>query len=561
MLPGNGDRGAQGAAQVLRAIPGRPLQRTLEMPRILLALILVGMTAQVARAEVTFSKDVAPILFKHCADCHRPGEVAPMSLLSYEDARPWAKSIANQVQQRNMPPWSGESDRRTWKNDLSLSDEQIATLVQWAASGAKRGDPAEMPAAPTFPESWTLGEPDYVIELKPVTVPAEGEDLFPQEWIEIQIDEPKWIQAIEFLPGDRRVTHHFQSTISSGGGNSLSSKVSILGIWTAGMPPYVFPEGNGRVVRPGARVLVDSHYHPMGEETTDVTRIGLHFGDGELEHEVFTVPVVNTDIRIPPGDPNHEELAFHIFDRDMELLAFSPHMHVRGKAMRYDLTYPDGTKETLLDVPDYDYNWQWLYYPTEPIAVPAGSRLDVTAAWDNSTENGANPDPTREIIYRGDTFNEMFVGFVEMREVHNVYETPAPIRDRIMSLLANHPAEDSYYLGGFLPLGAYLPKDGETPGWLYIVNGTTMFTLEVENFRWEGEKLFLQTEFPTPEASATTTVIEAAMTPEGRLRGTLKYGIDREKPLTLPVNGEPLAKSAPTAEQQVSLANQPARRA
>lgn len=526
------------------------------MLRMVLALIFTGLAATPARAEVTFAKDVAPIVFKHCADCHRPGEVAPMSLLSYEDARPWAKSIATQVQQGSMPPWSGESDKRHWKNDLSLSDAQIATLVEWASTGAKRGNPEDMPEAPAFAEGWSLGEPDYIIELSPVAVPAEGEDLFPQEWVDVHINEPRWIQAIEFLPGDRRVAHHIQSTMSNTpGGNALNSQVSILGVWTAGMPPYVFPEGNGRVIRPGARVLIDSHYHPMGEAATDVTRIGLHFGEGDLKREVFTVPVVNTDIRIPPGDPNHEELAFHIFDRDMELLAFSPHMHVRGKAMRYDLTYPDGTKETLLDVPNYDYNWQWLYYPTEPISVPAGSRLDVTAAWDNSAGNPANPDPTDEIIYRGDTFNEMFVGFVEMREVHNVYETPAPIRDRIMSLLAHHPAADSYYLGGFLPLGAYLPRDGKTPGWLYIVNGTTMFTLEVENFQWEGDKLYLQTEFPTAEASATTTVIEAEMTPEGRLRGQLKYGTDREKTLTLPVNGEPLLKPAAPARPQVSLAN------
>lgn len=528
------------------------------MQRWLMALTIFLALAGRAGAEVTFARDVAPIFFEHCASCHRPGDVAPMSLLTYEDARPWAKSIANQVKQRTMPPWSGNSDKRHWSNDISLSDEQIATVVKWVEEGARQGNPAETPAAPTFPSSWTLGEPDYVIELSEVAVPADGDDLFPEEWITINIDEPKWVQAIEFLPGDRRVAHHFLSTVnnaSSGGTPGAANpggQAAVLCVWTAGMPPYKFPEGNGRVIQPGARVLMNSHYHPMGEATTDKSRIGLYFGEGELKKEVFTLTVANTGIRIPAGDANHEEKAFHSFDRDMQILAFSPHMHVRGKAMRYDLTYPDGTKETLLDVPKYNYNWQWLYYPTEPIDVPAGSRLDVTATWDNSAGNPSNPDPSKEIIYRGNTFNEMFVGFVEAREVHNVRETPLPIRDKVMSLLAQHPAEDSYYLGGFLPIGLYLPKEGE--GWMYVVNGSVMFTISLEDFKWEGNKLTVRTELPTQDASATTTLIEAELTPEGKLKGLLQYGTDRKNTLKLPINGEALAKPA-AAPTQVSAAN------
>lgn len=524
------------------------------MVRAMLILALIGAAVRPAAAAETFAEDVAPILFDHCVDCHRPGEVAPMSLLSYEDARPWAKSIANQVKLREMPPWSGESDHRIWANDISLTEEEIETIVRWVQTGARPGNLAAMPEPPTFPESWSLGEPDYVLDLMEVEVPAEGEDLFLKEWIDIDIDEPKWIRAIEFLPGDRRVTHHFQSTLSSGAGErsgGISDKVSILGIWTAGMPPYVFPDGNGRVIRPGARVLIDSHYHPMGEAATDNTKIGLYFGEGELEREVFTIPVTNTGIRIPPGDPNHEEEAFYVFDRDMELLAFSPHMHVRGKAMRYDLTYPDGRKETLLDVPNYDYDWQWLYYPTEPIEVPAGSRLDVTAAWDNSADNEANPDPGREILYRGDTFNEMFVGFVEAREQNHVYENPPPIRERIMGLLANHPPEDSYYLGGFFPVGIYVPKEPGKEGWLYIVNGSTMFTVSLDDYQWNGDELFIRTQFPTPEASATETLIEAKLNEAGELKGTLKYGADRKPTFTLPVTGTPLAKAE--QHQQASV--------
>ena len=182
----------------------------------------------------------------------------------------------------------------------------------------------------------------------------------------------------------------------------------VLGIWTAGMPPYVFPDGVGRRFGSTVRVVVDQHYHPIGDATRDASKIGLHFGEGELEKEVMTIPVTNTGLRIPPGAGHHAENAHYLFDKDVQILAFSPHMHVRGKAMSYELTYPDGSKEMLLDVPKYDYNWQWLYYPTKPVDIPAGSRLDVTAVWDNSVENPANPDPTKEIIYRGDTFSEMF---------------------------------------------------------------------------------------------------------------------------------------------------------
>jgi hypothetical protein len=394
-----------------------------------------------------------------------------------------------------------------------------------------------------------------VITLDPVAVPADGPDLFPQQLVELELDRARWVRAIEFLPGDRRVTHHFQSTYSSPTATraaTLGQDVEIpegrggngvLGIWTAGMPPYLFPDGMGRVLTPGTRILVDSHYHPFGEATTDQTRIGLYFGEGELKKEVATMVAVNTGLRIPPGAPEHAELAFHVFDQDMQILAFSPHMHVRGKAMRYVLTYPDGRRETLLDVPRYDYNWQWLYYPTEPIDVPAGSRLDVTAVWDNSEGNPANPDPAQEVIYRGDTFNEMFVGFFEAIRKDGVFHRPEPPAEKLRTLLAAHPAEDSYLFGGFLPIGVYAPKRGE--GWLYLVQGLTMMTVSLDDYSWDGDKLTVHTQFPTPEASATTTTIEAELQEDGRLAGTIRIGTDTEKPVQLPISGRRMTTSGP----------------
>ncbi len=516
---------------------------------------LAGTTAATALDAPTFSEDVAPIFFNHCATCHRPDQVAPMSLLSYKEARPWARSIARQVANRDMPPWSGDSDKHTWSNDISLSDQQIATVVQWVEAGAPEGDPAALPKAPSFPDAWTLGEPDLILTLDAVEIPADGEDLFPKQVLKLDgLDRTRWVRAIEFLPSDRRAAHHFLTTYStpSGGervagqgtGQSLEGRggSGIFGVWTAGMPPYAFPEGMGRILSPTSQINADLHYHPFGEATVDQTRIGIYFGEGELQKEVATLFGSNTGIRIPAGANNHLETAFHIFDRDMQVLAFSPHMHVRGKAMSYELTYPDGSKETLLDVPKYDYNWQWLYYPNQLIDIPKGSRLDITAAWDNSEDNVANPDASQEIIYRGDTFNEMFVGFFEAIPKDGTYhEAPKP-ETRITNLLSAHDPAHSYSVGGFLPFGFYAPKEGE--GWLYLASGVAMFTISLDDFEWTGNKLRIVAQFPTVEASATETIIEGTLNDKGELVGTFHYAIDSPRPLKLPLLAKPLAANA-----------------
>ena len=505
--------------------------------------VLLGPLQISAKAEpVTYSDDVAPIIFQHCANCHRPGQAAPMSLLSYKETRPWAKSIAQKVLAGEMPPWSGESDRREWSNDISLSQEQIDTIVQWVEQGARQGDPMDVPPVPTFSDSWTLGEPDHIITLNEISIPAGGDDLFPKQTLTVDLGKPRWIRAIEFLPGDRRAAHHSQVTYNTSFekgakiGSEQASGAGILGVWTAGMPPFVFPDGMGRVLGAKTEILVDSHYHPFGEATTDRTKIGLYFGKGKLKKEVATLVTANMGLRIPPGEPHHAERAFHLFDRDMQIVAFSPHMHVRGKAMRYDLIYPDGRKETLLDVPKYNYNWQWQYYPTEPIDAPAGSRLEVTAVWDNSADNAMNPDPSKEIIYRGNVFNEMFVGFFEAIEKEGVYHNPLPPREKLASILKEHKGEDSYLIGGFLPFGIYAPREGE--GWLYLAQGGSMFSISLDDFSWNGSKLSIRTQFPTPEASATLTLIEAELDESGRLKGKLRYGVDSAETLEMQFVGQ-----------------------
>ncbi|MDE2849037.1 MAG: cytochrome c [Acidobacteriota bacterium] len=464
----------------------------------LLATALVATSPAAADDEPTYTRDIAPIFFKNCVQCHRTGEVAPMSLMTYREARPWARSIARAVENRDMPPWSGESENHVWSNDLSLTASEIETIVDWAKSGGPQGDPADLPKAPTFPKGWKLGEPDFVVTLDSIEVPAEGDDLFPQQVIE---------------------------------GDPAAS--GVLGIWTAGMPPYVFPDGVGRRFGSKIRIIVDQHYHPIGEATRDASRIGLHFGEGELEKEVITIPVTNTGLRIPPGAGHHAENAHYLFDKDVQILAFSPHMHVRGKAMSYEVTYPDGSKEMLLDVPNYDYNWQWLYYPTRPIDIPAGSRLDVTAVWDNSEDNPANPDPTQEIIYRGDTFSEMFNGFIEVTRKEGVLFEQQNQREQILDLLALHPAKDSYVSGAFM--GFHVPHEGE--GWLYMGG---IYSIVLDDFEWQGDALRITTQFPTLNASATTTVIEGRLNEQGQLQGTVTIGADTDRPQQMPLLAEPV---------------------
>ena len=519
--------------------------------------VLLAATAAGAAETPTFSRDVAPILFEKCVQCHRPNQAAPMSLLSYGEARPWARGMARAVENGDMPPWSAQSEHVVFRNDLSLSAEQIATITGWAAGGAPEGDPADLPAAPTFSDGWTLGEPDYVLTLDRIEVPADGPDLFPKQRIELDLAEERWVQAIEFLPGDRRATHHFQATYTtprreSGGPIGSGERVSegaagsgVFGIWTAGMPPYVFPEGTGRVLGPGTTIAMDSHYHPFGEATSDVTRIGIHFGEGKLEREVATVSVANTGIRIPPGAGHHAEEGFFQPDEDLQILAFSPHMHVRGKAMTYNLVHPDGSSETLLDVPKYDYNWQWLYYPTEPVDLPAGSRIEVTAVWDNSEDNPANPDPTREIIYRGDVFNEMFVGFMEVVRKDGGYHRPKANVDKLQDLIAGHPGKTSFVAGGFLPFAFWAPREGE--GILYVASGLQMFTITLDDVAWSGDRLQVTTHFPTPEASAITTVIDGERGADGVLRGTITMGADTESPFEMKLVAEP-AGLAPSGD-------------
>ena len=393
-----------------------------------LALVLaLSMPAWSAAAdEVVYTRDVAPILLRSCAQCHRPGEIAPMSLLSYAETRPWAKSIQKAVTSREMPPWFADEAHGTFANDPSLSAGEIQTINRWVLAGAPEGDPTLMPELPVFTEGWQLGEPDYIFELPTVEVPADGPDLLPNPIVKLEVPERRWVRAVEVRPGDPEVNHHQVIFMSDFRSQQENERFNILAVWAAGTAPVVFPEGTGRWVKPGDMLVVNQHYHPNGKEArTDTTRVGLYFGEGEPDSVITAILAGSMDFNIPAGESDWELRATHTMKKESDIISYFPHMHLRGKAMEFIAHYPDGEQETLINVPGYDFDWQLFYYLEEPKRLPAGTEIEIIARYDNSADNPDNPDPTRDVGFGLKTTDEMMFGVFEFIEVGDEEAAPA----------------------------------------------------------------------------------------------------------------------------------------
>ena len=385
----------------------------------------------------TFSKDVAPIIFKNCAGCHRPGEIAPMSLLTYEDARPWAKAIRDEVSERNMPPWHTDAPPGTFHNERLLSDADRATLVAWANGGAPRGDPALMPPTPAFPEGWAAGKPDVVFEMpEDYKLPADGTINYQYFYTPSNLTEPKWVKSIEIRPGNREVVHHVlvyyrarpdapripilrqNATTSavpdSDGPNARPARPDLkdmpqrlLATYAPGTNVQVAPEGTAFRLEPGGIFEFAMHYTANGEATTDRTKIGLTFATEPSPREMRAGQFINGVFKLPAGAANVAVTADVEFLQDTTVWALFPHTHLRGKKWEYKLVLPTGETRPILSVERYDFNWQTYYMFKEPLNVPKGAKIVSTAWYDNSAANKSNPDPKVDVIWGGQTWDEM----------------------------------------------------------------------------------------------------------------------------------------------------------
>jgi hypothetical protein len=431
---------------------------------------------------VTFSRDVAPILFRHCARCHRSNDAAPFSVLSYRDVRPWARSIKEKVVTREMPPWHADPRYGEFSNDARLSSKDIDTLSAWVDQGAREGDQKDLPAPPDYIDGWRIGPPDRVLTMdRDYVIEPGAPDAYVYVTIPTAFKEDRWVQAAEIRPTNRRVVHHAIAHIltpetmaktrkasktsatdpendepifykdgglsrvrmdapviddgasaANGGavfrrrtGEEGTDRFSVLlASYAPGKGPDVYPPGMAKRVPAGSTIVLQIHYSSfrggLSKPERDRTSVGLFFARAPVSRRVMTLTVQNHFFKIPPGAKNHEVTASYTLDRDVEVIDYMPHMHLRGKDMRYEAVYPDGKRQTLLWVPKFNFNWQTQYRLKSPLPLPAGTRVIVTAHFDNSAKNKYNPDPSKAVRWGDPTYDEMMIGWFE----YTVPETP-----------------------------------------------------------------------------------------------------------------------------------------
>ena len=494
-----------------------------------IALLLAGMASaqDVSAGTIVFTKDVAPILFEHCVSCHRSGEVAPMSLRTYKEARPWAKAIKAVLQKGDMPPWFANPAHGEFKNDPTLSQAEINTIVRWVDQGARRGKRSDMPALPDFVNGWQHGVPDYVVELPEVEIPADGPDIFPNLTIELDVPEGRWVRAVEIRPGNKEVAHHVVVFMNANRGG-VDPSFDVLGVWAVGTPPNAYPEGMGRRIRAGQRLLANMHYHPSGKAATDRTRIGLYFGETEMKKEVNAVLAGSFTFEVPPGAPNHEVTGTWFVDQDIKVVSFFPHMHLRGKDMRFTATLPDGDKKVLLDVPKYDFDWQLFYYPVEPVSLPKGSRIDILAHYDNSAENLDNPDPGRAVGFGLESTDEMMFGVFEYITEEGVRPRELSSEERVDHIVTSLPNDDALYKVTFnmgatsLTSALVLPREGM--GTWYVPFQGQLVTLGIKEVEWTGDAFAFGISINVGDTGGQFAV-NGEVTEDGGISGILTMGV------------------------------------
>lgn len=371
-------------------------------------------------SEVTYTNDIAPIFENRCVECHRAGQIGPFELSSYEEAAGWGEMIQEVVLSGRMPPWHADPKHGKFANDRRLPESEKKLIEKWVQAGCPEGDPSKMPERRKFTEGWQLKrQPDTVIAMEEeFTVPADaGPSGVPYQRFRVPtgFTEDKWIQASEIRPGNPAVVHHTIVYVEPPGATGRRGRI-FLNAYVPGLRLDPLPERSAKRIPAGSTLLFEMHYTPNGSEQEDRTEIGLIFADvNEVDHEVVTAEVGNINFEIPPGAIEYAVTATSRPTKEpMTLLSMSPHMHLRGKAFRYELLTPNGQREVLLDVPAYDFNWQTRYVLAEPRELPEGSVIFCRAAFDNSEANLANPDPTKTVRWGDQSWEEMMLGFFDV---------------------------------------------------------------------------------------------------------------------------------------------------
>jgi hypothetical protein len=384
--------------------------------------------ARRAHEKISYSKTIAPMLEDKCVTCHRTGGIGPWQMTSYDMVKGFSPMIREVLRTERMPPWHADPHYGAFRNDRSLSNEQVKTLVHWIEAGSPK-DKADDPLLAfkkDWPQ-WAHGTPDAIIEIPAFNVPATGTVAYQNPVVKNTIGRDVWIRAVDFTPGDRTVVHHILAYGTKPGGNpndpQRALKDSFLGGYVPGQAVNVYPTDTGVFIPKDNDFRFQIHYTATGKASTDVTHVALYFTDAAPKYPLKNVVLLNPRLKIPPNTKDHLETTTRTFDRDVLVYALTAHSHYRGRASKFVAYYPDGREETLLSVPKYDFNWQTAYELKEPKVLPKGTKLVYTTIYDNSVQNKANPDPNIEVHWGEQTWEEMIYGNVRIRYLDETTET------------------------------------------------------------------------------------------------------------------------------------------
>jgi hypothetical protein len=391
-----------------------------------------------AQQPPTFYKDVLPLLQAHCQSCHRPGEIAPISLVTYDEVKPYVQAIKAAVQSKQMPPWFADPRYGKFSNDRSLSDQEIQTLVRWASANAPKGNPHDAPPPPHRAAGWLIPQPDQVFTMPvPVSLPATGDVQYTYEIVPTHFTTGRWVQMSEVRPTARAHVHHavvyvrppnstwlreapIGKPFTAGDmtdpkmhADALATTSDMLLVYAPGSAPDRWPATMAKYIPAGSDLVFQIHYTTNGHAATDQTSIGVVYSKQPPQQRVLTLQLENHSFVIPPETDDYEVFSRGTLPNDATLLSFFPHMHLRGKRFEYDIIHPDGTRGPLLKV-NYNFHWQLSYKLATPLPLKAGTVLEAIGTFDNSDNNMHNPDPTKAVKWGGQTYEEMMVGFFDV---------------------------------------------------------------------------------------------------------------------------------------------------